>query len=83
MGQFHQLSTSSFYVHRSQKHKKETDYLTVFFALWGSAGVKIAHGTLMKLTPGLLFIKLYFCKWTNNIDNVLKLISIKKYSFLI
>ncbi len=33
--------------------KKKTDNLTVCFALLESAGVKVAHRTLMKLTPFL------------------------------
>jgi len=35
-----------------RKRAKKTDNLTVFFALSGSALVKAAHRTLMKLTPG-------------------------------
>jgi len=50
LGQFHQCSTNSIYVRRSQRHKKLLD-MTVFFALLVSAWVKAAHRTLMKLTP--------------------------------
>ena len=54
--QFHQHFTSSFYAHRSQKCKNLLN-LTVFFELLGSAHVKAAHKTLVKLTPGLsLFV---------------------------
>jgi len=48
-GQFHQHSSSSYSPCRSQKHKK-TDSSTVFFELSGSAFVKGAGRTLMKLT---------------------------------
>jgi len=51
-GQFHQRYTSSFYACRSRKHEK-TDKLSVFFELLGSARVKAAGRTLMKLTPGV------------------------------
>jgi len=34
------------------KAEKDTNDLTVFFALLGSGGVKAARKTLMKLTPG-------------------------------
>ncbi len=54
MGQFHQCSMSSFCTHRSWK-PKNTDYLTVFFALSGSVCVKAACRMLLKLTPGLNF----------------------------
>ena len=47
--QFHQHSI--FIVHRSQKYKKDTDDLTVFFTLLGSAHAKAAQKMLMKLTP--------------------------------
>jgi len=49
--QFHQRSTYSFYAHRSQKRKKDTDDLTVFFTLLGSTSAKAVRSTLMKLTP--------------------------------
>jgi len=57
-GQFHQCFTSSFYPHRSQKHKK-TESLTEYFAPLGSAHVKAAHRTLMKLTPGVDFTNVF------------------------
>ncbi len=39
------------------KSAKKTDNLTIFFALLGSARVKAAQRTLMKLIPGIqLFI---------------------------
>jgi len=47
--QFHQRSMSSFYAHRSQKHKKTVN-LSVFFAILGSVCVKAACRMLMKLT---------------------------------
>jgi len=50
MGQFHQHSTSSFYMRRSQKRKKDWQ-LDCLFALSGSASVKASHIMLMKLTP--------------------------------
>ena len=52
-GQFHQHSTSSFYVQRSLKRKKLLN-LTVFFVLLGSGCVKAARRMLVKLTPGVL-----------------------------
>jgi len=65
-GQFHQCSMSIFYACRSQKRKKLLD-MTVFFALLGSAGVKAARRTLIKLTPDrytqvslYLFLNSYF-----------------------
>jgi len=39
-GQFHQHFTSSFYECRSTKAQKDTDNLTVFFALLGSWRIK-------------------------------------------
>jgi len=41
-GRFNQHLMSSFYACRSQKRKKETDDLTVFFALLGYLCVKAA-----------------------------------------
>ena len=46
-GQFHQRSTSSFYTCRSQKRKKAD----ILVARLGTAHVKAARRTLMKLTP--------------------------------
>jgi len=40
------------------KVQKKTVKLSVFFVLVGSAHVKAAHGTLMKLTPGIPISKL-------------------------
>ena len=54
-GQFHQHFTSSFYECRSTKAQKDTDNLTVFFALLGSWRIKAAHNWFVKLTPGLCF----------------------------
>ena len=51
-GQFHQRSTSSFYACRSQKRKK-TVKLSSFIVLLGSARVKVACRTLVKLTLGV------------------------------
>ena len=53
MGQFHQHTTSSFYAGRSRKRKK-TVKLSSFFPLLGSAGVKAACRTLVKLIPACL-----------------------------
>jgi len=53
--QFHQHSTSSFYVRRSQKRKK-TVKLSAFFALLESALTKAACKMLMKLTTGVNII---------------------------
>ncbi len=53
--QFHQHSMSSFCACRSQKHKKDTDDLTILFTLSGSMSAKAVHRTLMKLTPGVNF----------------------------
>jgi len=50
-GKFHQCFLHSFYTHRSQKYKKDTDNLTDFFALLGFAPVKALRKMLMKLTP--------------------------------
>ncbi len=56
-GQFHQPSTNSFCVRRSQKGQKlKTDKLTVFFALLESASVKSALEMLVKLTSALTFL---------------------------
>jgi len=41
----------SFYVPRTQKHKK-TVKLSIYFTLLGSTSVKAARKTLVKLTPG-------------------------------
>jgi len=54
-GQFHQCSTSSFYVHRSPKRKKDSQVESLFLALLGSVCVKSAHRMLMKLTLGVNF----------------------------
>ena len=51
--QFHQCSMSSFYARRSQNRKK-TVKSSSFFVLSGSASIKAAHRTLMKLTPDFL-----------------------------
>jgi len=40
------------FVQADPKRTKNTDYLTVFFALSRSAHIKAAHGMLMKLTTG-------------------------------
>ena len=45
---------------RSRKRKKQLN-LTVFFALLGSARLKAARKTLVKLTPGHLFTRHFFC----------------------
>jgi len=50
-GQFHQRSTSSFFL-KIPKVQKKTDNLTLFFALLGSLRVKAALRTLIKLTLG-------------------------------
>ena len=52
MVNFINMFMSSFYVHRSRKHKKLFE-LTVFFALLGSGRVKSAHKMMVKLTPAL------------------------------
>ncbi len=49
--------TSSFYVGRSQKHKKRQYSHQYLFALSGSAPVKAARKTLMKLTPCVTSLK--------------------------
>jgi len=41
------------------KSAKKTGNLMVFFARWGSGGVKAACRTLMKMTPGDDFINLF------------------------
>jgi len=51
MCQFHQHSTSRYYVRRSLK-RKNTVKLSAFFMLLGSSLAKTAHKTFMKLTPG-------------------------------
>ncbi len=48
---------SSFYALRSQKHKN-TDGLTVFFALLGSMLIKAAHKMLVKSTPVVNFFNI-------------------------
>jgi len=48
-GQFHQRFTCSFYALRSQKHKNSVK-LSVSYMLSGSAFVKAARRTLMKLS---------------------------------
>ncbi len=49
--QFHRRSTYRFCAHRSQKRKKDTGDLPVFFTLLGSTSAKAVRRTLMKLTP--------------------------------
>jgi len=39
------------FTHANPKSSKKTAKLSVFFALSGSGGAKLAHRTLMKLTP--------------------------------
>jgi hypothetical protein len=48
-GLFHHHFTHSFYACKSEKRKKDTDDLTVFFARLGSVCVKAARKTLNKL----------------------------------
>ncbi len=55
---FTYMFKSSFYMHRSQKHKM-TDDFPVIFALLESTEVKGLHKTLMKLTVGLYVGFLY------------------------
>jgi len=43
---------------------KKTDKFTVFFALSGSAGMKAACRTLVKLTPGLNFTNILWAAFT-------------------
>jgi len=50
--QFHQHSTSSFSTHADPKSIKMIVKLSSFFTLSGSACVKSAFKTLMKLTTG-------------------------------
>jgi hypothetical protein len=50
LGQFHQCFTSSFCARRSQNCKKERQ-LDCLYTLLGSAPLKAAHRTLMKLAP--------------------------------
>jgi len=50
-GWFHQSFTSSFCVRRSQKRKKDTDDLTVFFTLWGSAHIKALSKHVGEIDP--------------------------------
>jgi len=56
--QFHQHFMSSFFAQRSQK---DTDDLTVFFALWRSARQKSARKTLVKSTPEEIYSKVTIC----------------------
>ncbi len=51
--QFHQRITYNFYAWRSQKHKKYSLVISIFFTLSGSASVKAVRKTLMKSSPGL------------------------------
>ncbi len=48
-------------MHRSTKAQKNTENLTVFFALFGPAHVKAACRMLMKLTPRLVCLKTSEC----------------------
>ena len=52
-GQFHQHFTSSFYVHRSQKRKKESQ-VKQLFALSGSVGVKSGRKHVGEIDPRFL-----------------------------
>jgi len=54
--QFHQCSTYSFYAHRPQIHKKDSQVRCL--ALLGPTGVKAVRRTLMKLTPDVNFINI-------------------------
>ncbi len=55
MGRFHQHFTSTFYVRRSQWHKKDLQLWLYFFALLESARLKAAHLILVKSTPCRVF----------------------------
>ncbi len=48
---FTNIIWAAFFTRAIPKSAKKTDGSTVFFALLGSALVKAAHKTLMKLTP--------------------------------
>ncbi len=62
-GQFHQRFTSSFYVVRSQKHKKDSQDVSLF-ALVVSAHIKAANRMLMKFTPDVTNYFLHFLSKT-------------------
>jgi len=63
--QFHQRSTCSFYNRRSQKHKKDSQVVNLFFTLLGSTSIKAAHKMLVKLTPGVDFTKVLRAVFAN------------------
>ncbi len=64
--QFHQRSTSSFYLRRSQKRKK-TDNLNVFFTHLGSLLIRAASKTLMKLTPAVSSVECHYHALTRQV----------------
>ncbi len=57
-GQFHQHSTRSFNARRSQMRKKDSQVSQCCLALLEPVSVKAACKTLMKLTPGRIFVVL-------------------------
>jgi len=50
---------------------KKTDNLTAFFVHLGSARVKAAHRTLMKLTPGFHFCDASFSNYNWKFSNLI------------
>jgi len=59
--QFHQRFLLSFYTQRSQKPKKNTAMLTVFFVLSRSSSAKAANKMLVKLNPRLKSLNTIHC----------------------
>jgi len=49
-GRFHQHFMQSFFASRFQKHKKDSQVISVFLHFWGSAHTKADLKTLVKLT---------------------------------
>ena len=65
---FINVCTLSFYAHISRKCNKLLD-LAVFFALWGSVGIKGVRKMLVKLTQGIYSCNRVFrSEWPNNSD---------------
>jgi hypothetical protein len=81
--QFHQCSTSSLYLPRSQKLIKDWQ-LDCFFALSGSGLVKAARRTLIKLTSGLNFTNIFMHSFYASSSQKRKIsvrLSVSFYSF--
>jgi len=62
-GQFHQHFTSSFIAHRSQKCKKDSHDIRIFWRFWDLSVLRLLFNMLVKLSLGVNFTNILssFC----------------------